>query len=106
LLRRRRVEKTHELGHRLLRRLFHQPVARTFDDDALHVRCNQAALPDQEFAGGLLASQYQHRHRQRLLRKFREILRVLIEGAEVFEACLHTARLGVLGRIEAAIGFR
>src|SRR2546423_711863 len=85
---------------RLLRRLFHDPVAGALDDDALDVAVDELALIDQEVAAGFFAAQHEHRHRELRLRERAEVLRVLIERAEILEARAHAARLRVLTCVE------
>ena len=49
------IEKFHQFRDHLVRRLFHQPVAPAFDQDALDIGGHHPALLDQKRTAGLSA---------------------------------------------------
>src|SRR5882672_12962124 len=49
------IQKRQQLGNNLVRRLFHQPVSRSFNDDTFNVVVYQTPLLNQKFSRRLFA---------------------------------------------------
>ncbi|WP_349999048.1 hypothetical protein [Stenotrophomonas lacuserhaii] len=68
--------------------------------------CRTGGWSRKAISAGHLAEQYQHRHVQRCLCEACEILRILLEVPEVFEAGAHATGPCIVGSVELAVGPR
>src|SRR2546422_7067461 len=100
------VEELQQGWNHLIRRLFHQPVARSLYHHALHAGVDQATLFDEEFAARLLAAQHKHRHGERCLRQLPQLHPVPLERAKPLHARPDVPWPSVGRRVETAIALR